>query len=93
MRRKHMKRVRVSTLELTNRLQGMIKKVTTGDADSELKDVIAHLAAELALNTVEIPAELDELSKRLAGEIGGSSIVQDPAWRGVVGAARGQKKA
>lgn len=82
----------MSALELTNRLQGMIKKVKEGDTDPELKDAIAYLAAEMALDTVEIPADLDEMSKRLAGEIGGSSIVQDPAWRDTVEAAKRQRK-
>ena len=85
------KKVKVSALVLFNRLQGMIKRVLAGDVDVELKDTIAWLAAEMGLADVGIPADLDKLSERHAGEIGGSSIVQDPDWRNTVGAAKGQK--
>ena len=83
------KKVRTSVLVLSNRLQCMIRKVKEGDADAELKDTIARLAAEMGLIDAVISADLDKLSERYAGEIGGSSIVQDPDWRGIVGAARG----
>lgn len=83
------KKVRTNALTLANRLMSMIKKVAAGDDDPVLKDGVARLAAEMATAEVQIDAGLDEASTRLAGEIGGSSIVQDPVWRGVVGAARG----
>lgn len=86
------RKVRTNALALANRLTSMIRKVTAGDDDPVLKDGVARLAAEMATAEVEIDAGVDEVSTRLAGEIGGSSIVQDPAWRSVVGAARGQKK-
>lgn len=86
------KKVRVSVLALTNRLQSMIKKVLAGDVNVELKDTIARLAAKMGLIDVEIPADLDRLLKKHAGEIGGSTIVQDPFWRDIMEAARRKKK-
>ena len=86
------KKVKVGALNLTNRLLAMIKKVHAGDVDAELKDTIAKLALALSLVDIEVDVELDKLATKHAGEIGGSSIVQDPAWRATVGAARGTKK-
>lgn len=71
--------MRTNALVLSNRLLSMVRKVAAGDGDAELKDTIARLAAEMGTVDVEIPASLDEVSIRHAGEIGGSSIVQDPA--------------
>lgn len=84
--------VRTNALVLSNKLQGMIKRVTAGDSDVALKDTIARLAAEMGLANVAISPDLDKLLTKHSGEIGGSDIVQDPAWRDTVGAARGQKK-
>ena len=70
----------------------MIKKVTAGDTDANLKDAIAQLAAEMGTAKVDIATGVYDLAMMHAGEIGGSDIVQDPAWRGTVDAARGQKK-
>lgn len=86
------KKVDTNALVMSNKLQSMIKKVLGGDNDPELKNVIARLAATMALANFAVPADLDALVTKHAGEIPGSTIVQPAGWREVVGAARGTKK-
>ena len=86
------KKVRVDALTLANRLMTMIRKVAAGDNSPDLKDTIARLAAEMGLSEVEVAAGVYDLAVKHSGEIGASTIIQDPAWRGVVGVARGAKK-
>ena len=85
-------KVRTNALTLANRLMSMIKKVADGDRDPDLKDGISTLAIQLGNTPIEISADLDDVSTKLAGEIGGSTIVQDPNWRGSVRVARRKKK-
>ena len=89
---KQVKKVETNALMMSNKLQNMIKKVLAGDKDAELKNTIARLAATMALAEFTIPVELDALVTKHAGEIPGSTVVQDPAWRGTVQAARGSNK-
>lgn len=79
-------------LSLSSRLQSMINRVKAGDTRPEMRGTISKLADAMASMEVTVESDLFVLSNRLAGEIGGSSIIQDPGWRDVVEAARSKKR-